>query len=78
MYVRVRTTDGTWLAGTFADRSYAGGYPHDADLLLEEAWTISPDDGTLGDQGLGYPVYVPASQIGWLELIRPNDNGEDL
>ena len=78
VYIRVRTTDGTWLAGLFADDSYAGGYPHDTDLLLEEAWEIRAEDGILGDRGLGYPVYVPASQIGWLEIIRQaNDKEED-
>jgi hypothetical protein len=76
VYIRVRTIDGTWLAGVFADNSYAGGYPHDTDLLLEEAWQIVAEDGTLGEHGLGYPVYVPASQIGWLEIIQPANDQE--
>ena len=76
VYLRVRTTDGTWLAGLFANHSYAGGYPHDTDLLLEEAWEISAEDGTLGDAGLGYPVYIAASQIGWLDIVSNVDDPE--
>ena len=76
VYIRARTTDGTWIAGLFADNSYAGGYPHDTDLLLEQAWEIT-DDGTLGDRSLGYPVYIPASQIGWLEIIQQANDAEE-
>lgn len=70
VYMRVRTVDGSWVAGRFAKDSYAGGHPNDADLLLEQAWTINAEDGTLGDDGLGYAVYVPASQISRLEIIQ--------
>lgn len=69
-FVRVRLIDGVWIAGKFADRSYAGGYPNQPDLLLEEAWSLDSPDGSLGEQGLGYPLYVSASQISWLEMIE--------
>ncbi|MBK5217139.1 MAG: hypothetical protein JJE02_06105 [Propionibacteriales bacterium] len=69
-FIRVRTVDGFWLAGSFADNSYAGGFPNETDLFLEEAWEID-SDGTLGDRSLGYPVYIAAHQIAWLELVRP-------
>lgn len=72
VYLRVRLTDDSWIAGRFADRSYAGGFPHDTDLHLEEAWEILPD-GTLGDRGLGYAVYVPASAISMIEIMTPSD-----
>lgn len=72
VYLRIRTVDGTWLAGQFADHSYAGGYPHDTDILLEQAWEVTDDGGSLG-QGLGYPLYVPAGQVAWLEIIRESD-----
>lgn len=45
-YVRVRTTDGSWMAGLFASRSYAAGYPNQPDLFLEQAWSLK-DDATL-------------------------------
>jgi hypothetical protein len=68
IYVRVRTTDGKLMAGTFAKRSYAAGFPNDPDLLLEEAWSLKPD-GAL-DKRLGYPLYIAAGQIAWLEIVR--------
>jgi hypothetical protein len=74
-YLRVKTTDGQAVAGLFADQSYAGGFPEDPDLLLEEAWSVD-DDGTLLEP-LGYPVYVAKGQIARLEVIAPDENGVD-
>lgn len=74
-YLRVRTIDGTWVAGLFASRSYAAGFPDEPDLLLEEAYDVDPDTGQLGDP-LGYPLYVAAGQIAWMEIIRPEERQE--
>lgn len=73
-YVRIRTTESSWIAGLYADKSHAAGAPYETDLYLEEAWGID-DSGTLvGDSGLGYSMYVPASKIAWLEVLQPSEN----
>lgn len=69
-FIRVKTVDGFWLAGLFAANSYAGGFPNETDLFLEEAWEID-NDGALGSNALGYPVYIAAQQIAWLEFAQP-------
>lgn len=74
-YLRVRTTDGSWIGGRFAGASYAGGYPDAADLLIEEAWPIDAD-GAFGDASLGYPVYVPAATIAYVEVL--GDHTEEV
>jgi hypothetical protein len=74
-YLRVRTAEGTLLGGLFANRSYAAGFPHDPDLLLEEAYGVDPDTGEL-DRPLGYPLYIPAGQIAWMEIVRPQRIGD--
>jgi hypothetical protein len=71
-YVRLRTTNGSWLAGLFADQSYVGAYPNDADLYLEQAWSLD-ENKALGPDPLGYSLYIPSSQIAWLEIIRPQN-----
>ncbi|MGH3320202.1 MAG: DUF6338 family protein [Streptosporangiaceae bacterium] len=68
-YIRVRTPDGVWIAGRFAKDSYAAGFPNSTDLLLEEAWEVEQSSGVLGDAGFGYPVYVPAERIAWMEIL---------
>lgn len=75
-YLRVRTSDGAWVGGRFDDASHAGSFPHDADLLLEEAWPISAD-GTFGDVPLGYAVYVPSAAIMRVEIVtdEPHEGG---
>jgi Family of unknown function (DUF6338) len=75
MYLRVQTTDGTPVAGLFADDSYAGGFPQDTDLFLEDAWDLT-DDGSFG-KSLGYPVYIPAGQIARMEIVRPLNGAEE-
>lgn len=66
-YVRVRTAAGEWVGGLFASASYAGGLPHEPDLLLEEGWALNAKGTFL--RPLGYRVYVPASQVTWLEFL---------
>lgn len=69
VYLRIRLATDKWIAGRFAEASYAGGFPNDADLLLEEAWAVDPDTGDLGNTGLGFPLYIPAATIDWIEVI---------
>lgn len=69
--LRIETTDGTPLAGRFADRSYAGGFPHEPDLYLEEEWSLD-EDGNLAAP-LGYPVYIPSGQIARMEVVPQQD-----
>lgn len=76
-YVRVRLRDGGWVGGWFSRGSWAGKYPHDTDLLIEEAWPIGAD-GVFGDRGLGYAVYVPASAIAFVEMLPPEKGGADV
>lgn len=77
VYLRVRLTNEKWIAGRFAEASYAGGFPNDADLLLEEAWSIDPESGDLGDTGLGFPLYIPAATIEWIEVIAEQPLDEE-
>jgi hypothetical protein len=73
-YLRLCLTDDTWIGGRFADESYAGGFPHESDLYLEEAWEVDQDSGAfVGESGLGIPVYVPAGQIRWMEIEFEQD-----
>jgi hypothetical protein len=76
VYLRVRLADDTWIAGKFAKSSYAGGFPHDTDLYLEEAWAVDQETGELlGDTGLGFPIYIPAGQVRWIE-VESEQNSE--
>lgn len=67
VHLRIETVGGETLAGVFADKSYAGGFPHQSDLYLEEAWSVGVD-GSLNEP-LGFPVYIPSGQIARMELM---------
>ena len=69
VYVRVKTVTGDDVGGVFAQNSYAGGYPHGDDLLLEQAYSLR-ENGALGEP-LGYPVYLAAGQVAAIEIVDP-------
>lgn len=77
VYLRLRLENDKWLAGRFAESSYAGGFPNDTDLYLEEGWDIDPDTGDLGEVGTGFPIYIPADTIKWIEVIPEQSNGKE-
>lgn len=74
VYVRVRTLEGFWIAGRFAGQSYAGGFPYQTDLLLEQAWSVDQETGQLGETELGYSVYIPAVWIAWMEILAEQES----
>lgn len=75
VYLRIQTTDENIThAGRFAANSHAGGFPQPADLYLEEAFDLL-EDGAIGES-LGYPIYIPADQIAWLEVVPQQDEVE--
>jgi len=65
VYIRVRTTNGDWLGGRFADRSYAAGYPNDTDLYLEEAFQLNPDASFTNISGGIRCTYQQVRLNGW-------------
>ncbi|HEU0129947.1 MAG TPA: DUF6338 family protein [Mycobacteriales bacterium] len=73
-YVRVRTRDGEWLGGFLGGRSHTGPFPHDTDLLIEQAWPVDAD-GTFASAPAPYAVYVPAGTIQYVEILRPSGSG---
>lgn len=77
-YLLVRVEDDKWIAGRFAAASYAGGFPHSTDLYLKEAWEVDQDTGQLGANGLGFPVYVAADTIKWIEVLDEQGNGKEV
>jgi hypothetical protein len=73
--LRIQLVGNGWVAGRFGERSHAGRFPNDADIWLEQAWPITAD-GVLGTSALDYGLYVPASQIAWIEVIEESDSQE--
>jgi hypothetical protein len=47
-FVRVRMTDGTWVAGYYGPNSYASSHPDPRNLFLELAYAVD-DTGKIGD-----------------------------
>ena len=67
LYLRVRRRDGSWQEGFFGPNSYAGTFPHDHDLLLEQAWptgATGPPDAA-EDR---YALYLSAATIDIIEI----------
>lgn len=75
VFLRIRTVTGAWVGGLFGEESYAGGFPNDPDLLLEDAWPVDAN-GNFGPAPLGYAVYVPASTIAYIEIVAGDPSEE--
>ncbi|HWL37946.1 MAG TPA: DUF6338 family protein [Frankiaceae bacterium] len=67
-YLRILCTNGRWVGGAFGEASYAGGFPNEADLVIEEAWPIDAD-GMFGEEPFGYALYVPSASIAHVEVV---------
>lgn len=77
VYLRVRTTAGDWLGGRYGPASYAAEFPHEPDLLLEEAWPMEAN-GAFGAAPRGCPLYIPATTIAYIEIFahRPEKEAD--
>lgn len=70
--VRMRLKpDGPWLGGFYGDRSYAAGYPEEAqDIYLEQAFAMDQSDGSFVRDADGRPVELgTAVLIRWDEVL---------
>lgn len=61
-WVRLKLKSGPGIGGAWVDdeerqvRSYAGGYPHPADIYLAETTEVDPDDGSFELDDRGEPI----------------------
>lgn len=71
-YVRILTTDGRWIGGRFASKSFVSSYPEPREMFIEEAWRMK-DDGTFVEaQPNSVGLYVRCDDIRSVEFISPD------
>ncbi|MFI8434023.1 DUF6338 family protein [Streptomyces sp. NPDC079020] len=77
-YVRARLKDGTWVGGWFGERSYASGYPSEADLYLQSSYRMGTD-GSFGPRVEGTDgIYLRMADVDVVELVNaPGGSGHD-
>ncbi|MFI6584792.1 DUF6338 family protein [Embleya sp. NPDC050493] len=69
-FVRARLKDGTWIGGWFGTRSYASGYPQDADLYLQSSYRMGPD-GSFGPRVESTDgIYLRMADVDVVELVK--------
>lgn len=71
-YVRLLTTDGTWLGGWYGPNSFASSYPEPREIYIETAHLMH-DDGSFGSEQPGSGgLYVPCEDIRVVEFVDPS------
>jgi len=77
-YVRVLTTDGTWLGGWFGAESFISSFPEPREMFIEKAHVMEPD-GTIGAElAWSAGLYIRCDDIRSVELLRqPVSSDED-
>lgn len=75
-FVRVRMTDGTWVAGYYGATSYASSHPDPRNLYLETAYSVD-STGKIGDPITGSAgVVIDCTNALLIELIKVEDVDE--
>jgi len=69
-FIRILTTDGTWLGGWFGTRSFISGFPEPREMFIEIAHQMEED----GAIGIALPwsagIYVRCDDVRSVELLR--------
>lgn len=72
-FVRVRMTDGTWVAGYYGTTSYASSHPDPRNLYLETAYSVD-STGEIGDPITNSAgVVIDCTNALLIELIKIDD-----
>ncbi|MFJ9151765.1 DUF6338 family protein [Streptomyces sp. NPDC102270] len=70
-WVRIRLSDGRWVGGWFATKSFVSTYPEPRDIFIEDQHHIAPD-GTIGDPvNATAGVWVSLKDGDIVEWLRP-------
>jgi hypothetical protein len=76
-FVRVYTSDDTWVGGRSEERSYFSGYPETREIYLQEAWELDEDGvfkrpipGTAG-------VWIPCDDAQFVQFLTPGEVTND-
>jgi hypothetical protein len=76
-YVRVLTTDGTWLGGWFGENSFVSSYPEPREMFIQTAHLMDAD-GSFGAEQVGTNgMYVRCDDIRAVEFVDGRPAGDD-
>jgi hypothetical protein len=68
-YVRILTTDGTWLGGWYGENSFVSSYPEPREVFIETAHLME-SDGAFGPEQPGSTgLYVRCDDVRAVELV---------
>lgn len=76
-YVRVLTTDGTWLGGWYGLDSFVSSYPEPREIFIETAHLMNADGSFGGEQAGSGGLYVRCDDIRSVEFVDASADGED-
>ncbi len=76
-YVRVLTTDGTWIGGWFGENSFVSSYPEPREMFIQTAHLMDAD-GSFGAEQVGTNgMYVRCDDIRAVEFVDGRPVGDD-
>lgn len=72
-YVRILTTDGTWLGGWYGEDSFVSSYPEPREIFIQTAHLMT-EDGTIGAELPGSNgLYVRCDDVRAVEFVDGTD-----
>lgn len=76
-WVRILTSDGTWLGGWFAERSFASSFPHPQEIFIEVGYLLDADGRFTDQETAPGGVFVRCGDIVSVDFIPAEVNDRE-
>ncbi len=72
-FVRVYTSDDTWVGGRSEDKSYFSGYPETREIFLQEAWELDEDGVFIQPIPRTAGVWIRCDDAQFVQFLKPGE-----
>jgi hypothetical protein len=74
-FLRVYTSDNTWVGGRLGEGAYVSGYPEVREIFLDEAWELDEDGVFLQAVPRTAGVWIRCDDVQFVQFLGPGDVG---
>lgn len=75
-WVRVQTSDGTWMGGWFGDGSFASSFPEPREIFIEQGYVMDGAGVFTGDISAPNGLYIRCDDIRLLDFTTDPESSE--
>lgn len=72
-FMRVYTSDGTWLGGRLQEDAYVSGFPEVREIFLKEAWELDEDGVFLRPVPATDGIWIRCDDVQFVQFLKPGN-----